>query len=92
MTYAKSSSVTSLTLNQTYVAWATFSADETVRSAGYRMYVPITSKTDGTTIEFADIDLYPGDYDSSRTWHSGDSQNWVWNGTANNSTSTGPAN
>ena len=85
------SSATSMSLNQTYIAWATFTGDQTALDANYRMYVPITNKTVGTTIEYADIDLYPGNYDASRTWHSGDSPGWIWNGTANNSTSTGPA-
>ena len=91
-TYDKTDTISSMTVGQTYVVYVTFSADEAAipTTNNYRMYTTLINKVDGVTVEYADIDLYPGDYDASRTWHSGDSTNWVWNGTANNSTSTGP--
>jgi prepilin-type N-terminal cleavage/methylation domain-containing protein len=80
-----------LSNSTTRVVYATFTADATAVSDGLRLYFQISNKASGTVAEYADINLYPGDYDASRNWAAGDSPNWTWNGTANNSTSTGPA-
>jgi hypothetical protein len=80
-----------LSSSSTRVVYATFTADAAAVNDGLRLYFQISNKASGTVAEYADINLYPGDYDASRNWASGDSPNWVWNGTANNSTSTGPA-
>ncbi len=83
----------SLNTGQTYKVYATFTADAAAADASQnlRFYINISNKSANTTVEVADIDLYPGDYNAARGWYSGDSQSWVWNGTANNATSTGPA-
>jgi prepilin-type N-terminal cleavage/methylation domain-containing protein len=80
-----------MSINDVRRVSATFTADSAATTANMRLYVQIANKIPNTTIEIADIDLYPGDYDSSRVWASGDSPNWVWNGAPNSSTSTGPA-
>ena len=79
-----------LSNSSTRYVYATFTADSTAFNDGLRLYIQISGKASGTVIDYADIDLYPGDYDSSRLWADGDSQDWVWNGTSNAATSTGP--
>ena len=84
-------SIANMSNGQTYIAYVTFTADSAAAIGnGLRFYTNIINKSAGTVVEYADIDMYPGDYDASRLWHSGDSPNWTWNGTPNNSTSTGP--
>ncbi len=85
--------ISSLVQGQTYKVYITFTADAAAMGAGTnpRLYINVSNKSPGLVIEVADIDLYPGDYEPSRVWASGDSDGWVWNGTPNNSTSTGPA-
>jgi prepilin-type N-terminal cleavage/methylation domain-containing protein len=80
-----------LSSSSTRIVYATFTADSAAVSDGLRLYFQISNKASGTVAEYADVNMYPGDYDASRNWASGDSPNWVWNGTINNSTSTGPA-
>jgi prepilin-type N-terminal cleavage/methylation domain-containing protein len=80
-----------LSTTSTRNVYATFTADSTAVSDGLRLYFQISNKLSDTVAEYADVNMYPGDYDASRNWASGDSLNWVWNGTPNNSTSTGPA-
>lgn len=80
-----------LSTTSTRTAYATFTADTAAVNDGLRLYFQISNKASGSIAEYGDINMYPGDYDASRNWASGDSPNWVWNGTANNSTSTGPA-
>lgn len=80
-----------LSTSSTRNVYATFTADSVAVNDGLRLYFQIANKASGTVAEYADVNLYPGDYDPSRTWASGDSPNWTWNGTPNNSTSTGPA-
>lgn len=84
--------IASLSTTQTYRVYATFTADAAGSdplTQSLRFYISINNKTSGVVVDFADIDFYPGAYQPSRQWASGDSANWVWNGTANNSTSTG---
>ncbi len=91
--HASGGTVSSMSIGQTYKVYATFTADAAAADPGQnlRLYVNISNKSANTTVEIADIDLYPGDYTASRNWYSGDSANWVWNGAANSATSTGPA-
>ena len=85
--------VSSLSTSQTYRVYATFTADAAASNPSnqnLRFYIQINNKSSGVVVEFADIDFYPGVYQPTRQWASGDSPNWVWNGAANNATSTGP--
>lgn len=82
-----------MSTGQTYRVYATFTADAAASDTStqnLRFYISISGKSSGVVVEFADIDFYPGTYQPSRQWASGDSASWVWNGTTNNSTSTGP--
>jgi prepilin-type N-terminal cleavage/methylation domain-containing protein len=82
--------IPSMSTSQTYRVYITFTADTAATNGtNLRLYVNINNKSSGCVVEYADIDFYPGDY-SNRNWASGDSTNWIWNGTANNATSTGP--
>ncbi len=89
--HATGGTVGSMVTGQTYRVYATFTADSAAAetSNNLRFYVNIGNKSSSATIEFADLDMYPGDYQSTRKWASGDSSGWVWNGGVNNSTSTG---
>jgi prepilin-type N-terminal cleavage/methylation domain-containing protein len=80
-----------LSTTSTRNVYATFTADTAAVNDNLRLYFQISNKASGTVAEYADVNMYPGDYDASRNWASGDSPNWVWNGIANNATSTGPA-
>lgn len=83
--------IASLSTGQTYRVYMTFTGDNTSWSGtNMRFYIQISNKSSNATVEVADIDLYAGDY-TNRSWGSGDSLNWIWNGTPNASTSTGPA-
>jgi len=69
--------------------WVTFQADSTALSSGARIVINPRSKVVGYYYEMSEAVIYAGNYNSAIGYFSGASSNWVWNGTANNSTSTG---
>lgn len=89
--HASAGHVSNMSTGQTYRVRGTFTADATAAapSNNLRFYVNIDNKSPNTIVEFADIDLYPGDYQPDRRWGSGDSNGWIWNGVSNNSSSRG---
>lgn len=91
MTWSTGGTTSAMVTGQTYRVYATFSADSAATAANLRFYILISGKSSDAVADVADIDLYPGQYDPQRRWYSGNSPAWAWNGTANNSSSTGPA-
>lgn len=82
----------SLTANQVVDRWVTFQATSAGIAGGLRVVQSLSAKVVNDYMEISDIMVYEGDYDSAKTWKWGNSPGWIWNGTQNNSTSTGPAN
>lgn len=54
-----------------FVAWITFTADATAVASGLRMLHSSWAKVVGDTIEYSEIDVYPGDYDPNRPYFDG---------------------
>ena len=80
----------SFTANQVADRWITFQATSAGISGGLRVVQSLSAKVVNDYMEISDIMIYEGDYDSAKTWKWGNSPGWIWNGTVNNSTSTGP--
>jgi prepilin-type N-terminal cleavage/methylation domain-containing protein len=71
--------------------WLTFQGDATALASGFRVNLNPRNKVAGHYYELSEAVIYAGARDPSIGFFWGNSTNWVWNGTANNSTSTGPA-
>ena len=88
---ASSAGTTTFSTNTPVTRWATFTADAAAMGAGLRI-VQTPTIAAGYYYELSDVMLYEGTYNSSLGFNWGNSPNWAWNGTPNNSTSTGPPN
>jgi prepilin-type N-terminal cleavage/methylation domain-containing protein len=71
--------------------WLTFQGDATALTSGFRVNLNPRNKVAGHYYELSEAVLYTGARDPGIGFFWGNSPNWVWNGTANNATSTGPA-
>ncbi len=71
--------------------WLTFQGDATALVSGFRVNQNPRSKVAGYYYELSEAVIYAGARDPSVGFLWGNSPNWIWNGTANSSTSTGPA-
>lgn len=71
--------------------WVTFQGDATALTSGFRIILNPRSLTVGNSYELSEAVVYAGSRNSAIGFYWGSSPNWIWNGTANNSTSTGPA-
>lgn len=71
--------------------WLTFQGDTTALASGFRVNQNPRNKVAGHYYELSEAVLYTGARDPSIGFLWGNSTNWIWNGTVNNSTSTGPA-
>ncbi len=79
--------------NTPTVVYATFTANGTpaqYASSDMRLHAALTGIVSGQTIDVSDIDMYPGDYQSGRTFYSGASAGnastvYAWAGGANGS-------
>lgn len=70
--------------------WATFQGDATALTSGFRILLNPRNVAAGDSFDISEAVLYPGSYNSAIGFYWGNSPNWIWNGAANNSTSTGP--
>lgn len=70
--------------------WLTFQADATALSSGIRLVMQPQGMVVGNYFEASEVVVYQGARQSSVGFVWGNSPNWVWNGTANSATSTGP--
>lgn len=70
--------------------WMTFQGDATALASGFRVNFNPRNKVAGHYFELSEAVIYAGNRDPSIGFFWGNSSNWVWNGTANNATSTGP--
>lgn len=71
--------------------WLTFQGDATALASGFRVNQNPRNKVAGHYYELSEAVVYAGARDPAIGFFWGNSSNWVWNGTANNATSTGPA-
>jgi prepilin-type N-terminal cleavage/methylation domain-containing protein len=74
--------------NQPRVQWITFTADSTAIGASLRVIQGTRGKVAGDFMELSNIILVEGA--TPVGFASGDTRDWVWNGPAGESTSTGP--
>lgn len=89
-TVGKSPAATqSLASGQIDDRWVTFEATAAGLAGGLRVVQSLSAKLANDYLEVSEIMIYEGNYDSAKTWKWGNSPGWVWNGTPNNSTSTG---
>jgi hypothetical protein len=70
--------------------WVTFRADSTALFSGLRIIHQPQAKAVGYNYSIAEAVVYAGAYNSAIGFYWGNSSNWLWNGTVNNSTSKGP--
>lgn len=88
------SSVTGPTTNYTAGNWVRLSVTFTPSVSGYVQFASRFDQsvtwTAGSTIDGTGLMITQGS--TLYTFADGSSSNWIWNGTANNSTSTGPGN
>jgi prepilin-type N-terminal cleavage/methylation domain-containing protein len=70
--------------------WLTFQGDATALASGFRVNQNPRSKVAGHYYELSEAVVYAGSRDPAIGFFWGNSPNWVWNGTVNSSTSTGP--
>lgn len=70
--------------------WVTFQADSTALVSGFRVLHQPQAKGVGHNYSISETVVYAGAYDSAIGFYWGNSPNWLWNGTVNNSTSKGP--
>ena len=80
---------TVMTAGNPVTLWLTFQADGAALSSGLRALVSPRSKVVGHSYDISEVVIYAGAYNSAIGFYSGASPNWIWNGVANNSTSTG---
>ncbi len=81
---------TALTAGVPVTFWVTFQADSTALTSGMRILHQPRAKAVGHSYLFSDTVTYLGAYNSNIGFYWGNSPNWTWNGTVNNSTSKGP--
>ncbi|MDB5165664.1 MAG: hypothetical protein JWM00_554, partial [Candidatus Saccharibacteria bacterium] len=86
---ASSAGTTSFIANTPVTRWVTFTGDAAALGSGLRIVQHPTIAA-GYYYEISDVTLYEGVYNSAINFCWGNSPGWIWNGTANNSTSTGP--
>ena len=70
--------------------WVTFQGDATALTSGFRILLSPRSNAAGHSYELSEAVIYEGAQNSSIGFLWGNSPNWIWNGTVNASTSTGP--
>lgn len=71
-------------------AWVTFQGDATALTSGFRILHNPRNNVANNSFELSEAVIYAGTRNSSIGFYWGNSPNWVWNGTVNASTSTGP--
>lgn len=81
---------TAMTSGVPVTFWTTFQADSTALVSGLRVIHQPRAKAVGHNYSISDTMTYVGNYDSAVGFYWGNSPNWTWNGTVNNSTSKGP--
>ena len=84
------SSDTALTSGTPTTFWVTFQADTTALTSGLRIVMNPRAKVAGHSYFISDTVIYEGGYNGAIGFYWGNSPNWLWNGTVNNSTSKGP--
>lgn len=70
--------------------WLTFQGDATALASGFRILQNPRSNVANNSYELSEAVVYAGTQNSAVGFFWGNSTNWVWNGTQNASTSTGP--
>lgn len=71
--------------------WVTFQGDATAITSGFRIIQNPRSNVAGNSYELSEAVVYAGARTSPIGFYWGNSPSWIWNGTQNASTSTGPA-
>jgi general secretion pathway protein G len=84
------SSDISLTAGVPVEIWTTFQGDATAITSGFRILLNPRNVAAGNSFDLSEAVVYAGARNSTIGFYWGSSPNWIWNGTANNSTSTGP--
>jgi prepilin-type N-terminal cleavage/methylation domain-containing protein len=85
------SSDITLTAGTPVEVWLTFQGDATALASGFRVNQNPRNKVAGHYYELSEAVIYSGARDPAIGFFWGNSPSWVWNGTPNSSTSTGPA-